>query len=301
MTRARVWDDEGRLTDDGLRLLRAELQPKDRQPTSEEVELFAYHVERTQLDPFANQIYGVFRWNARVRGEAMTVQAGIDGFRLVAERTGKYLGQTAQLWCGQDGDWRDVWLSDGYPAASRVGVRRERADEPTPGVAHWKEYAPINKSGKLAPHWQRMPALMLAKCAEALALRRAFPAELSGIYTAEEMAQADVDTPEIRATGTTVEPAMMPTPKPTAVPASSVTPTGNGAAGDERPATSQEITALRALMDATETPPSYVRMALVVTGRDEVGEFDDLLESLTAKEVIHVMQEINRKAGGGHA
>jgi phage recombination protein Bet len=164
--------------------------------TDDEFALFGQLCRRTGLDPFSRQIHAVKR---RQRDEetgqwvnAMTFMVGIDGFRLVAERTGRYEGQTPPMWCGEDGVWKDVWTPQSAPFAARVGVYRTGAREATFGVAHYSEYCQVRNDGTPIKMWGKMACQMLAKCAEAQALRKAFPQELSGCYEPEEMKHREV-------------------------------------------------------------------------------------------------------------
>jgi phage recombination protein Bet len=149
--------------------------------------VFFHTCKRTGLDPFARQIYMI------KRDGKQTMQVGIDGLRLVAqrttERTGGTLGYEDTQWCGEDGVWRDVWLSDEPPAAARVTILRN--GQRFPFIAHYREYVQTYFDRKtqqraVTKTWAEKPAHMLAKCAEAGAQRKAFPQDLSGLYIGEE-------------------------------------------------------------------------------------------------------------------
>jgi phage recombination protein Bet len=143
----------------------------------DELKLFAYACQRTGLDPFSRQIYAI------KRGGKMTISSGIDGLRSIAERTGQLDGSSS-YWCGEDGVWVDVWLSSKPPAAAKTIIYRKGCAHPFSATAR---FADFNAGQGL---WSKMPSVMIAKCSEAQALRRAFPADLSGVYSTDEMDQA---------------------------------------------------------------------------------------------------------------
>ncbi|MEM7096152.1 MAG: phage recombination protein Bet [Actinomycetota bacterium] len=168
-----------------------------------EIETFLYVCAHVQLDPMRNQIWLVPRYDSQLRRKVFKPQTGIDGLRLIAERTRLYGGSLAPQWCGPDGVWLDIWANpDRPPTAARFQVTRKDWDQPAVGIATWEEFAVtvpqyekrngknVKVGTKLAPMWEQMGPHMLAKCAEAQALRRAFPAEMSGLYTDDEIAAA---------------------------------------------------------------------------------------------------------------
>jgi phage recombination protein Bet len=161
--------------------------------TQPELTAFLHECQRTGLDPFIRQIYLIGRKDKKAGREVYRAQTGIDGYRVIAHRAARRdsvaLSYADTVWCGPDGKWRDAWLWEKPPLAAKITVFRD--DRPFSAVATLGEYAARWPDGNLKDMWQRMPANQLAKCAEALALRKAFPHDLGGIYTAEEMEQAD--------------------------------------------------------------------------------------------------------------
>ncbi|MBW4033001.1 MAG: recombinase RecT [Acidobacteria bacterium] len=167
-----------------------------------DLDLFFHQAARLGLDPFAKQIYLIGRntkvsdWSSGKKVEKWvvkyTIQTGIDGFRVIRSRPHDhaYLGQKEE-WCGPDGVWRDVWLADEPPAAAKVSLFIDGYLQPIVGIARYVEYVQTTSGGEPNSMWKKMPAGQLAKCAEALATRKAYPNDLSGVYTDDEMGQAD--------------------------------------------------------------------------------------------------------------
>jgi phage recombination protein Bet len=184
-----------RYSRDQIELVKRTLMPRG--STDDELALFLGTAERLGLDPFTQQIRAIRRqeWNADTRRmePRISIEVGIDGLRANAHRTGEVRKQLGPYWCGPDGKWVDAWLKEQPPSAAKFGVLREGYLEPRWGVALWLEYRQTKQDGSTTKMWTDRPAGQLAKCAEALAWRAAFPHELGGIYTTDEMAQADHD------------------------------------------------------------------------------------------------------------
>jgi phage recombination protein Bet len=162
-------------------LIKSQIAPK---ATDSELKLFLYQAQRTGLDPLTRQIYCIHRKQKQGDNwiEKMTVQTAIDGFRVIAERSGDYGGQ----------DEPEFIEKDGKIICCKVKVYKFRGDQryqASVGVAYWDEYVPQSGQDHM---WRKMPHTMISKVAEALALRKAYPQDLSGLYTTEEMQQADV-------------------------------------------------------------------------------------------------------------
>lgn len=169
--------------------------------TQADLAIFLTQSKRTGLDPFSRQIYMIGRKQKTANGyeTKQTIQVGIDGLRAIAHRVAQQchevFSMSDTLWADKNGVWHDVWLSPEPPAAAKVSVKR--GGGVFSAVAIFKEYAPVY-NGKLSGMWATKPALMIAKCAEALALRKAFPSDMSGIYTDDEMSRAeDVSAPTV--------------------------------------------------------------------------------------------------------
>lgn len=156
--------------------------------TDNELKLFLYQAQKRGLDPLSRQIHFIKRKRYNTDTEAYeevgTIQTGIDGFRVVADRTGKLSGIKRGLITTTNGEligaWAEVYRSDWqHPAREEVS---------------FKEYCQRKKDGSPMGLWKTMPETMIKKVAEAAALRMAFPEDLSGIYSHEEMQVADNET-----------------------------------------------------------------------------------------------------------
>lgn len=154
-----------------------------------ELQVFFYQAKKSGLDPLTNQIHLVTRMNRKTNKYQSTIQTGIDGFRAIADRTGTYAGADDAVFDEGLTQFQMI-KAKRNPSTATVTVYKIVGGVRCPFVAtaEWDAYYPGKEGGFM---WEKMPYLMLAKCAEALALRKAFPAQLSGVYSDDEMHQAD--------------------------------------------------------------------------------------------------------------
>ncbi len=214
------WTEEQRAQ---LRTLGAE------RATDDDLRLFFHQVTRTGLDPFAQQIYLLGRrvqrkfrvvnpdtGNERIEDrevEEFTTQVGIDGWRVIgtraARREGLTVGHEDAQWRGKGTGWQDYWDNeDGLPIACKYtltvdGVR-------VSATCSFAEYVQMKSDGQggfvIKPMWRKMASNQIAKCAEALSLRKAFPSDFSGLVL-EDAAQS----PEVFDANATTASATPPT------------------------------------------------------------------------------------------
>lgn len=187
-TREQAMVAPGAMTEEQVDLVKRTITPG---ATDDELKLFIHQCTRTGLDPFAKQIYSIKRKSKDEQGnwvETRQTQISIDGARLIAERQnarrpGSYRPGPVE-WMNEEGRWLPAWTVGGHPAAARATIYKDGAA--VAAVAAYNEFVQTTSGGSPTRQWKAMPAHMLAKCAEMLALRRAFPQELSGLVIEEE-------------------------------------------------------------------------------------------------------------------
>ena len=256
--------------------------------------VFFHTCKRTGLDPFARQIYMIRRDGKQ------TMQTGIDGLRLVAqrtaERTGETIGYEDTLWCDENGIWKDVWLGEDAPRAAKVVVLR--SGHRFPAVALYGEYVQTYRdkatnTQQPTKTWREKGALMLAKCAEAAALRKAFPMDLSGIYTPDETRQ---DTAAAAAPLSAAS--FAPVAQPDEVIDAEVEPdrateTGEAIRDSQRKAIFAAFTAAGFTTDARSAEGREARLAYM---SQVLGEQIESTNDLTAAQASRVLDALNEDA-----
>ena len=133
--------------------------------TDAELALFIEHCKGTRLNPYKKEVWAI------KAGGRLQVMTGIAGFLAIANNHPMFDGMEVEV------------DNDEKPTKATCRVWRKDRKFPAVGVALLKEY------GRETPIWKQMPRVMLTKVAKSIAIREAFPTELNGIYTEEEMPQ----------------------------------------------------------------------------------------------------------------
>ena len=143
--------------------------------TDPELDLYIYHCQRKGVHPMDKLIHPI------KRAGKVSFQASIDYLRSESETAGDYRGMKQPVY--------EYDSSDRLESATITVIREINGVEiEFTATAYWNEFVPGAPNDFM---WKKMPKHMLAKCAEALARRQAWPKKLADLYTPEEMAQAD--------------------------------------------------------------------------------------------------------------
>ena len=132
--------------------------------TEAEFQMFLEFCKSTGLNPFKKEIWFI------KTGAGVQMMTGINGFLTIANNHPQFDGMTVKI-DEQDGKLVSVTCT----------VYRKDRKYPSEATVYYSEYA------KNSPIWRTMPRMMLQKVAKSVALREAFPQELGGMYTQEEM------------------------------------------------------------------------------------------------------------------
>ncbi|MFI7125916.1 phage recombination protein Bet [Nonomuraea sp. NPDC050153] len=182
----------------------------DGECTNAELAGFLHLCQRRELDPFLKQVYLIGRYDKRAGRKVFTPQTGIDGFRVIARRAADKSGIDYEyedtVWFDADGAQHEVWLTDAPPVAAKVVVIRN--GKRFSGVARYAAYVDRDRDGNPKNQWKTSPDGQIEKCAEAKALRRAFPEDLGGMYSDVEMEHLDDETPRETIQGQTIREAV---------------------------------------------------------------------------------------------
>ena len=160
-----------------------------------ELAYFLSTAQQLGLDPRLGQIYCVPRWDSASQKNVYVPTIGVAGYRVLAERTGEYCGSTEPEFCGKDGKWTDNWCADEIPVKCRVGVMR-KGWVVQYAHAYYASRVQRRKDGAPNEMWQKDPLGQLAKCAEVLAFKKAFPTTMANLRVASMEDLVVEETPE---------------------------------------------------------------------------------------------------------
>ena len=247
--------------------------------TNAELAGYLHLCQRRALDPFLKQVYLIGRWDRQEGRKVYRPQTGIDGFRVIARRAADKSGIDYEyedtVWYAADGSQHDVWLWAEPPAAAKVVVLRN--GKRFSGVARFAAYVDTDKDGQPKNRWKADPDGQIAKCAESQALRKAFPEDLSGLYSDVEMEHLDDETPRESIQGQTIRETV-------------VAQNGDAEQGDGMSAKRQRNQIVLLLSKRGITSPELALAYMAKVADREITK----PEELTGAEAAQVMAALNR-------